>query len=59
MSSSGTCESCGRDNEAVTEVRRVYVTPESWDQEGKVTVVDDTEHWCTACMSHYPHQPVG
>ena len=30
----GTCDSCGSEEE-VTEVRRVYVTPESWDTEGK------------------------
>jgi hypothetical protein len=52
------CHSCGRTGEAVDQVRRVYVTPEQWDQEGKVEVVDEVETWCLVCRSHYPHQPV-
>jgi hypothetical protein len=52
------CESCGREDEEVVSVRRVYVTPETWDTEGKVDVVDEIEHWCFACRSHYPHQEV-
>ena len=52
-----TCDSCG-DVDAVTPVRRVYVTPEAWDTEPSATVVDEIEHWCLACRSHYPHQDV-
>jgi hypothetical protein len=51
------CDSCGRTGEHVDAVHRVYVTPEQWDQEGKVEVVDETEAWCIVCQSHYPHQP--
>ena len=40
-------------------MHRVYVTPETWDTEGKVEVVDEVERWCFVCRSHYPHQPVG
>jgi hypothetical protein len=54
----GTCESCGSVEE-VTMVRRVYVTPESWDTEGKARPEPDTERWCFACTTHYPHQEVG
>ena len=39
-------------------VHRVYVTPETWDTEGKVDVMDEVEQWCFACRSHYPHQEV-
>jgi hypothetical protein len=54
----GRCESCGRDGEELAPVHRVYVTPESWDTEGKVDVVDEVEEWCFVCRSHYPHQDV-
>ncbi len=53
----GTCESCGSVEE-VTTVRRVYVTPESWDTEGKAVAEEGTEQWCYACTTHYPHQEV-
>ena len=52
------CDSCGRDDDPVTPVHRVYVTPESWDTPGKVDVVEEIEHWCFVCRSHYPHQEV-
>lgn len=54
----GHCDSCGRDDEPVVEVHRVYVTPEAWDTPGKVDVVDETEWWCLVCQTHYPHEPV-
>ena len=31
----GTCESCGRDDDDLVLVRRLYVTPEAWDTPGK------------------------
>jgi len=52
---SGRCDSCGRDDEEVVAVHRVYVTPESWDTEGKTEVVDEVERWCFVCRTHYPH----
>ena len=55
----GTCDSCGRDDEDVTEVVRVYVVPESWDQERQVTEAEGTERWCFPCLTHYPHRVVG
>ncbi|HYD08571.1 MAG TPA: hypothetical protein VEA78_00605 [Acidimicrobiales bacterium] len=53
-----TCESCGREDRDVQPVHRVYVTPESWDQEGKTEVQPDVERWCFSCRSHYPHEEV-
>ena len=39
------CDSCGRIGEDdVQPVHRVYVTPESWDAEGKVDVYEFTGH---------------
>jgi hypothetical protein len=55
----GTCDSCGRGDEDVTEVVRLYVVPESWDQEHRVTEAEGTEQWCFPCRTHYPHRVVG
>ncbi len=49
------CDSCGRDDELTVEVRRLYVTPASWDTEATVTPATETERWCDVCRSHYPH----
>ena len=51
-----TCESCGREDRDIVPVRRVYVTPESWDTEGKAEVQPDVERWCFSCRTHYPHE---
>ena len=51
----GTCDSCGRDDEQVTAVHRMYVTPPAWDTAGSERVLDETERWCFACLTHYPH----
>ncbi|HEV3225647.1 MAG TPA: hypothetical protein VGZ52_02395 [Acidimicrobiales bacterium] len=59
MTETSRCESCGRDDEEVIAVHRVYVTPETWDTEGKVEVMHEVEQWCFVCRSHYPHQEVG
>jgi len=53
----GSCESCGSEEE-LTTVRRVYVTPEAWDTEGKAEPQPGTEQWCFVCRTHYPHQEV-
>lgn len=52
------CTSCGRDDEPLTRVHRVYVTPEAWDTPGRADVVDEVEHWCFVCRTHYPHETV-
>lgn len=52
------CSSCGRDDEPLTEVRRFYVTPASWDTEATSKPAEHTEHWCDVCMAHYPHEVI-
>ncbi len=43
-------------DEELVLVRRVYVTPETWDNsEVEIREVDETELWCVSCMSQYPH----
>jgi hypothetical protein len=54
----GRCDSCGSEQVEVVAVRRVYVTPEAWDTEGKAEVVEEVERWCFPCRTHYPHQEV-
>jgi hypothetical protein len=53
------CTSCGSEAADVVDVHRVYVTPAAWDTEEKVEVVDEVEHWCFPCRTHYPHEEVG
>jgi hypothetical protein len=59
MDEIGTCDSCGSDGTPVVAVHRAYVTPEAWDTEGKVEVLDEVERWCFPCRTHYPHEEVG
>lgn len=51
-----TCESCGRDGEDLVAVHRMYVTPEAWDTPASQRTLDEREHWCYACRTHYAHQ---
>jgi hypothetical protein len=53
---SGICDSCGRPDDDLEPVHRVYVVPEGWDGDEKVDVMPDVERWCFVCRSHYPHQ---
>lgn len=53
---SGTCDSCGAEADDLVAVHRHYVTPEAWDQPGKVDVVAQVERWCMPCRTHYPHE---
>lgn len=52
-----TCESCGTETDDLRAVHRKYVTPGSWDQEPSERTLDETERWCFACLTHYPHEP--
>ncbi len=51
------CEQCGRDATDLEPVHRVYVIPEAWDQEGKVTKLAEVEVWCFSCRTQYPCDP--
>ena len=50
------CDSCGSEAVEVARVHRVYVTPEAWDTEAKVEVLDEVERWCFPCRTSYPHE---
>jgi hypothetical protein len=52
------CDSCGFETAELWAVHRVYVTPEAWDTPGSTKVVDEVEHWCFVCLSHYPHERI-
>jgi hypothetical protein len=52
------CDSCGDQGVEVARVHRIYLTPEAWDQEEKVEVLEAVERWCFPCRSSYPHQLV-
>jgi len=52
------CENCAVVDDELVLVRRVYVTPESWDQPASYRVVEEPELWCISCMSQYPHELV-
>lgn len=54
----GTCDSCGRDEEELVLVRRLYITSEAWDTPGKVELAGE-EWWCFVCRTHYPHHREG
>lgn len=52
------CENCAFPDEELALVRRVYVTPETWDQPASAQVVDEAELWCGSCRSQYPNEAV-
>lgn len=56
MIARGTCESCGVDDEPLSPVRRKYLTGRDGDTGERV--LDEVEHWCVACLTSYPHEPV-
>jgi hypothetical protein len=58
MAATGTCESCGSRGEDLVVVRRLYLTPESWDNAGSIREAD-FELWCFPCRTMYPHQEPG
>jgi hypothetical protein len=49
------CQSCGDQDDQLTLVRRLWVTPEEWDTQGSVAD-GPLEWWCFVCRTHYPHQ---
>ena len=52
------CENCAYPDEELVLVRRVYVTPETWDAPASHQVVEESELWCVSCRSQYPHEDV-
>lgn len=53
-----TCDSCGADEPELFAVHRRYVTLPDWDTPGRDVTLDEVEHWCYPCLTHYPHVPV-
>jgi hypothetical protein len=53
-----TCDNCAHPDDELVLVRRVYVTPETWDTPSSIVVVEPPEWWCVSCVSQYPHEPV-
>jgi hypothetical protein len=49
------CESCGRDDEDLEMVHRVYLLVGD-DGEDTVSVVPERERWCPSCRATYPHR---
>ncbi|MDH4146542.1 MAG: hypothetical protein OEY23_15385 [Acidimicrobiia bacterium] len=58
MSVRGVCESCGRDDERLATVQRIYLSPADWDRDEVVEVAPGSERWCEVCRDHYPHHPL-
>jgi hypothetical protein len=52
------CENCAFPDEDLALVRRVYLSPESWDRPASAQVVEEGELWCVSCRSQYPNEPV-
>lgn len=48
----GRCESCGRDDEQVDPVHRVYLDPETGEP---LPHAEATEQWCASCQVTYPN----
>jgi hypothetical protein len=51
----GTCESCGVEGEELTAVHRRYLAAPDGTRAERV--LDETERWCVACLTSYPHEP--
>ncbi|HEY5662443.1 MAG TPA: hypothetical protein VIS05_00250 [Ilumatobacter sp.] len=47
-----TCESCGAEVAEVIAVHRKYLLEADGER-----LLDEVEHWCLACLTHYPHEP--
>jgi hypothetical protein len=62
----GTCESCGRTEEELTRVQRVYLLPPEESPQGPDGAPDgdlqpsvgDIEWWCASCAATFPHVPL-
>lgn len=54
MTISGTCESCGVEDDHLSAVHRKYLATTDGIPE---RVLDEVERWCVACRTSYPHEP--
>jgi hypothetical protein len=43
------CENCGRFDDELTVVHRMYLVPEE-------IRVEEIERWCVSCRTQYPHE---
>lgn len=50
------CESCGREDEDLEPVHRVYLLVDD-DGNDDVSVLPEVERWCPSCRATYPHRP--
>ncbi len=48
----GRCESCGRDDEEVDPVHRVYLDPDTHEP---LPHSGEVERWCASCQVTYPN----
>lgn len=61
-----TCESCGREENEVTKVQRVYLVADYIDTERSPAEIEasakptagDIEMWCASCCATFPHTVV-
>jgi hypothetical protein len=43
------CANCGRDDDDLSPVHRVYLHPEA-------ITLTEVEWWCVSCRTQYPHE---
>jgi len=51
----GRCESCGRDDEVLEPVRRIYLTVDHAGATQSSDTAEAVEAWCLSCRTLYPH----
>ena len=51
------CGSCGRDDEELTPVHRIYVRMAD-DGTQAIDELDEVEGWCASCRATYPHAAI-
>ena len=51
------CESCGRDEDDLEGVRRVYLEADEAGNLAPARTMDGVERWCRTCRALYPNEP--
>lgn len=54
---SGVCDSCGRPDDDLGQVRRVYLETDDRGRMTRSRVMAELERWCLSCRAQYPNQP--